>query len=91
MPLKLYTTISRIQNIPNFKNIKLINEFLEYMRNNASWEHNHNNNLKVVIPFGNFIPKINSFYDLYKKVHILEYKKILVKYFCSAEKRNCYL
>jgi hypothetical protein len=36
MPLKLSTTIGKIQNIPNSKNIKIIYEFLEYMRNNGS-------------------------------------------------------
>ena len=55
MPLKLSTTIGKIQNIPNSKNIEIINEFLEYMRNNGSSEHNQNNNLKILIAFGNFI------------------------------------
>ena len=55
MPLKLSTTIGKIQNIPNSKNIEIINEFLEYMRNNGSSDHHKNNNLKVVIAFGNFI------------------------------------
>jgi hypothetical protein len=39
MPLKLSTTIGKIQNIPNPKNIEVINEFLEYMKNNGSSEH----------------------------------------------------
>ncbi|MGH9980790.1 MAG: hypothetical protein ACRD6U_04450 [Nitrososphaeraceae archaeon] len=47
MPLKLSTTIGKIQNIPNAKNIEIINEFLEYMRNKGSSEHHQNNNLKV--------------------------------------------
>jgi hypothetical protein len=29
MPLKLSTTIGKIHNIPNSKNIEIINEFLE--------------------------------------------------------------
>ncbi len=61
MPLKLSTTIRKIQNIPNFKNIEIINDFLKYMRNNGSSEHHQNNNLKVVIAYGNFIGKDNSF------------------------------
>jgi hypothetical protein len=32
MPLKLSTTIGKIQNIPNAKNIEIVNEFLEYMK-----------------------------------------------------------
>jgi hypothetical protein len=47
MPLKLSTTIGKIQNTPNIKNIEIITEFLEYMRSNGSSEHHQNNNLKV--------------------------------------------
>jgi integrase/recombinase XerD len=54
MPLKLSTTIGKIQNIPNTKNIEIINEFLDYMRSNGSSEHHQNNNLKVVIAFWKF-------------------------------------
>jgi hypothetical protein len=32
MPLKLSTTIGKIQQIPNTKNIEIIDESLEYMR-----------------------------------------------------------
>ena len=61
MPLKLSTTIGKIQNIPNIKNMEIVNEFLEYMKSNGSSEHHQNNNLKVVITFGNFIGNDNSF------------------------------
>ena len=67
MLLKLFTKIEKIQNIPNAKNIEIINEFLEYMRNNGSEEHHQNNNLKGLIAFGNFIGKDKSFYDINKK------------------------
>jgi integrase/recombinase XerD len=62
MPFKLSTTIGKIQNLPNSKNIEIVNDFLEYMRSNGSSEHHQNNNLKVVITFSNFIGKDNSFY-----------------------------
>jgi hypothetical protein len=79
MPFKLSTTIGKIQNIPNSKNIEIINEFLEYMRSNGSSEHHQNNNLKVVITFGNFIGKDISFLDLTKKEQILEFLNTKVK------------
>ena len=41
MPFKLSTTIGKIQNLPNSKNIEIVNEFVEYMRNNGSSEHHH--------------------------------------------------
>jgi hypothetical protein len=62
-----------MQNISNSKNIEIVNEFLEYMRNNGSSEHHQNNNLKVVITFGNFIGNDNSFLDINKKEQILEF------------------
>lgn len=79
MPFKLSTTIGKIQNIPNFKNIEIINEFLEYMRSNSSSEHYQNNNLKVVISLGNFIGKDNSFFDIKKKEQIVEFINTKVK------------
>ena len=48
MPLKLSTTIGKIQNIPNSKNIEIVNEFLEYIRINSSSKHLQNHNLKKV-------------------------------------------
>ena len=81
MPLKLSTTIGKIQNLPNSKNIEIINDFLEYMRNNGSSEHHQNNNLKVVISFGNFIDKDKSFYDINKKEQILEFLNTKVKHY----------
>jgi hypothetical protein len=43
------------------------------MRNNGSSGHHQNNNLKVVITFGNFIGKDNSLYDINKKDQVLEF------------------
>ena len=79
MPLKLSTTIGKIQALHNVKNIEIINEFVEYMRSNGSSEHHQNNNLKVVIAFGNFLDKENSFFDIHKKDQILEFLNTKVK------------
>ena len=79
MPLKLSTTIGKIQNPLNSKNIEIVNDFLEYMRNNGSSEHHQNNNLKGVISFGDFIDKDKSFFDIYKKEQILEFLNTKVK------------
>ena len=79
MPLKLSTTIEKNQNISNSKNIEIANEFLKYMKINGSSEHHQNNNLKVVIAYGNFIGKDNSFYDINKKDQILEFLNTKVK------------
>jgi hypothetical protein len=78
-PLKLSTTIGKIQNIPNNKNIEIINNFVEYMKINGSSEHHQNHNLKVVIVFGNFTSKDNSFYDTNTREQILEFLNTKVK------------
>ena len=78
MPLKLSATIRKIQNIPNSKN-QIINAFLEYMRSNGSSEHYQNNNLKIVIAFGMFLDKDNSFYAINKKEQILQFLNTKVK------------
>jgi len=67
MPMKLSTTISKIQTIPNQSNLDKINEFLNYMKNNGSSEHHQNNNLKVVISFAKFLGPDTSFYDINRK------------------------
>ena len=71
--------IGKIQQVPNTKNIETINEFHEYMRSNGSSDDHHNSNLKVVIAFGNFIGKDNSFYDINKKEQVLEFLNTKVK------------
>jgi len=73
MPMKLFTTIGKIQNISNAKNIEIINNFLEYMRNNDSSEHHQNNNLKVVIAFGSFLGKDNSCMLLLSSMSLLKF------------------
>jgi integrase/recombinase XerD len=67
LPVRLSTTIGKIQSIPNSTNAALMSEFYQYMRSSGSSEHHQNNNLKVVIAYGNFIRKDNSFYDINKK------------------------
>ena len=80
MPFKLSTTIGKIQNLSNTKNKEIINEFLQYMRSNGSSEHHQNNYLKVVIiTYGNFIGKDDSFYDINKKEQILEFLNTKIK------------
>jgi integrase/recombinase XerD len=84
MPLKLSTTIGKINNIPYPKNIEIVNKFLEYMRSNGSSEHHLNNDLKVVIAFGNFIGNNNSFLDINKKEQILVFLNTKVKSYDEA-------
>ena len=42
------------------------------MRKNGSSERHQNNNLKVAIAFANFLGQKISFYDIQRKVQVLE-------------------
>jgi integrase/recombinase XerD len=79
MPIKLSTTIGKIQAIPNPVNVELLGEFLDYMRKNGSSEHHQNNNLKVMIGFGIFLGAEKSFHDVKTKQQILAFLDTKVK------------
>jgi hypothetical protein len=71
--MKLSTTIGKIPSVPNTENRDVIYQFLLYMKNNGSSEHHINNNLKVVIPFANFLGRACSFYNIKRKEEVLEF------------------
>ena len=66
MPIELLQQLE-VEHGHNYKSIGLICKFYEFTKFDCSLEHDLNNSLKVVIYFGNFIGKDNSFYDNYKK------------------------
>jgi len=78
MPVKLSTSIKKIESVSNDTNRKLIYEFLDYMRNNGSSEHHQNNNLKVALAFVFHLGK-TSFYDVNKKEQILNFLNEKIK------------
>ena len=55
MPVKLSTTVSNIQTIPNENNRILVNEFYEFMKSSGTSDKYQNNNLKTIIAFGRFL------------------------------------
>ena len=79
MPMKLTTTIGKVQTIPNSKNVEIVNNFLDYMRKSGSSEHHQNNNLKVVIAFANFLGKDSSFYDIKRKEQVFAFLDTKIK------------
>jgi hypothetical protein len=48
MPVKLSTTVGKIDLIPNPTNATLLKEFFYYMQSNGSSESHQNNNLKLL-------------------------------------------
>lgn len=79
MPLKLITTVNKIQSVPNYANSIITNEFYEYMKSNGSSEHHQNNNLKVAIAFAKFIGPDVTFYDVKKKGQIITFLDTKIK------------
>ena len=70
MPVKLSTTVSNIQTIPNENNRKLVIEFYEFMRSSATSDKYQNNNLKTIIAFGKFLEQTVSFKSITKRDQI---------------------
>jgi len=66
-------------SLPNSSNIKIINEFLIYMKGNGSSERHQNNNLNVLIEFSNYFDSNTTCYDNNKKEHILSFLDTKIK------------
>ena len=79
MVAKLSTTINKIESLPNSSNIKIINEFLTYMKNNGSSERHQNNNLNVMIEFAKYLDCDTTFYNINKKQMIISFLDTKIK------------
>ena len=79
MPLKLTTTVNKIQSVPNHINSTIIDDFHQYMKSNGSSEHHQNNNLKVAIAFAKFLGTDITFYDVNKKEQIITFLDTKIK------------
>jgi integrase/recombinase XerD len=79
LPLKLTTTVNKIQSISNRSNCVIINDFYEYMKSCGCSEHHQNNNLKVAIAFAKFLGPDVTFYDIKKKEQIIAFLDTKIK------------
>jgi len=70
LPVKLSTTISNIQVIPNETNQGLVKEFYEFMKSSGTSDKYQNNNLKTIIAFGRFLGTSISFQTITKRDQI---------------------
>jgi integrase/recombinase XerD len=55
MPVRLYTTVSKIASLRNSSNAVLMTEFYQYMKNNGASESHTNNSLKTNMAFAQFL------------------------------------
>ena len=63
MPVKLSTTINKIESLSNSVNSSLISELSEYMKKNGLSESHINNTLKTNMLFSEFLVSVESFYN----------------------------
>ena len=79
MPVKLSTTVSNIQTIPNENNRILVNEFYEFMKSSGTSDKYQNNNLKTIIAFGRFLEPSISFKTIVKRDQITSFLDTKIK------------
>lgn len=73
MPVKLSTTINKIESLSNSVNSKLISELCDYMQKNGLSDSHINNTLKTNMLFSEFLGKEISFYDVKNKQQIIDF------------------
>jgi integrase/recombinase XerD len=73
MPIKLSTTIKKIEDIPNITNRALLTEFQKYLKSNGVSESHQNNNLKALTAFAHFLGPSISFLDINENDLILAF------------------
>jgi integrase/recombinase XerD len=77
MPVKLSTTVRKIDLIPNPTNAALLREFSHYMVSNGSSESRQNNNLKLLTAFAAYLGSNVTFLDIKESdpiIHFLDGK-----------------
>jgi len=78
MPYRLSTLLDKLDTLDNTSNALLIKEFYDYMNRNNLSDNHKLNNLRVIIPFSNFLGS-RSFFDIKTKNEILEFLDTKVK------------
>jgi hypothetical protein len=61
VPVKLSTTVKKIEDIPNITNRSLLIKFHKYLTSNGVSESHQNNNLKALTAFAQFLGPTISF------------------------------
>jgi hypothetical protein len=77
--VKLSTTASNINTIPNKENQKLVVESYEFMKSSGTSNKYQNNNFKTMIAFGKFIGSSVSFYSISKIEQIIKFLDTKIK------------
>ena len=79
MPVRLSTTVSKINLVPNPVNRDLLKDFNVYMKKNGASESHQNNCLKTIMAFDKFIGPDITFFDIKKMQQIITFLDTKVK------------
>jgi integrase/recombinase XerD len=79
LPVRLSTTLTKIQSSANTVNGSLLLELYDYMKNNGSSESHMNNTLKTNSLFAQFLGPDVSFYDVTRKNQITSFLDTKIK------------
>ncbi|MGH9980971.1 MAG: hypothetical protein ACRD6U_05390 [Nitrososphaeraceae archaeon] len=55
MPVKLSTTLTKIDKIENIQNLFLVKQYHKFMDSTGASERHQNNNLKVILSYVNYL------------------------------------
>jgi DNA modification methylase len=79
LPVRLSTTVDKLQTAANTVNGSLLLELYDYMRGNGSSESHMNNTLKTASLFAQFLGPNASFYEITKKNQIISFLDTKIK------------
>jgi hypothetical protein len=79
MPVKLSTTVKKIQSIRNPDNLTLVSDYYQYIKDSGSSDSHQNNILKAIISFANFVGPDISFTDINRKEQIISFLSSKIK------------
>ena len=79
MPVKLSTTISKIESLSNSVNSSLISDLYDYMKKNGLSESHINNTLKTNMLFSEFLGADVSFYGVERREQIINFLDSKIK------------
>ena len=73
MPVKLSTTVTKIQLVPNVSNREVIAAFYDYLMDNNLSVHHINNSLKAAISFASYLGSELTFHDILSKEQVISF------------------
>lgn len=88
MAMKLSTTLSHMNTIPNSTNVFLVKDFYDYLKEIRTSENYQNQNLKQITGFAKFLGTERTFYHMNKRDEIISFLDTKIKDSNAKQTRN---